>query len=129
MYLINYAFPYLIIRADKCVFNRHFLGFIGSSSGLSPVSKRASRPRFATSVPRVFRIRLINERTTKIPIFRPSRVRPSTALLKVSSKPASGYLRKGAAWRCSLIFSATRRTACPCPPTSASSRAHAARPP
>lgn len=72
------------------MFNCHFRGFIGSSSGLLPVSKRASRPRFAPSVPRVFRIRLINERTTKIPIFHPLRVRPSTALLKVSSQPASG---------------------------------------
>ena len=54
MHLINYAFPYLIIRADKCVFNCHFRGFIGSSSGLLPVSKRASRPRLAPSVPQRF---------------------------------------------------------------------------
>ena len=51
MYLINYVFPYLIIRADKYVFNCHFRGFIGSSSGLLLVSKRASRPRFAPSAP------------------------------------------------------------------------------
>ena len=67
------------------MFNCHFRGFIWASSGLSLVSKRASRPRFAPSVPRVFEIRLINERTTKTPIFRPLRVRPATALLKVSS--------------------------------------------
>ena len=51
MYLINYVFPYLIIRADKCVFNRHFQGFVRASSGLLLVSKRASRSRFAPSVP------------------------------------------------------------------------------
>lgn len=67
------------------MFNCHFQGFIGSSSGLLLVSKRASRPRFAPSAPRVFRIRLINERTAKTPIFRPLHVRPSTALLKVFS--------------------------------------------
>lgn len=33
------------------MFNCHFRGFIGSSSGLSLVSKRASRPRFAPSAP------------------------------------------------------------------------------
>lgn len=33
------------------MFNCHFRGFIGSSSGLLLVSKRASRPRFAPSVP------------------------------------------------------------------------------
>ena len=71
MYLIIYAFPYLIIRADKYVFNRHFRGFIWALSGLLLVSKRASRPRFAPSVPRVFRIRLINERTAKNPDFPP----------------------------------------------------------
>lgn len=53
------------------MFNCHFQGFIGSSSGLLLVSKRASCPRFAPSVPRVFRIRLINERTTKTPDFPP----------------------------------------------------------
>lgn len=31
------------------MFNRHFRGFVGSSSGLLLVSKRASRPRFAPS--------------------------------------------------------------------------------
>lgn len=53
------------------MFNCHFRGFIGASSGLLPVSKRASRPRLAPSVPRVFRILLINERTTKTPDFPP----------------------------------------------------------
>lgn len=33
------------------MFNCHFRGFIGSSSGLLLVSKRASRPRFAPSIP------------------------------------------------------------------------------
>lgn len=33
------------------MFNRHFRGFVWASSGLLLVSKRASRPRFATSVP------------------------------------------------------------------------------
>ena len=33
------------------MFNHHFRGFIGSSSGLLLVSKRASRLRFAPSVP------------------------------------------------------------------------------
>ena len=51
MYLINYVFPYLIIRTDKCAFNCHFRGFVWASSGLSLVSKRASRPRFAPSAP------------------------------------------------------------------------------
>ncbi len=32
------------------MFNCHFRGFIWASSGLLPVSKRASRPRFAPSV-------------------------------------------------------------------------------
>ncbi len=60
-------------------------GFIWASSGLLPVSKRASRLASLRPLSRVFRIRLINERTTKTPIFRPLRVRPSTALLKVFS--------------------------------------------
>ena len=34
MYLINYAFPYLIICVGKCVFNCHFLGFIWAFAGL-----------------------------------------------------------------------------------------------
>ena len=67
------------------MFNRHFRGFIWASSGLLLVSKRASRLRFAPPFRRVFRIRLINERTVKTPVFRPLRVRPSTALLKVFS--------------------------------------------
>ena len=53
------------------MFNCHFRGFVWASSGLLLVPKRASRPRFAPSVPRVFRIRLINERTTKNPDFLP----------------------------------------------------------
>lgn len=53
------------------MFNCHFRGIVGSSSGLLLVSKRASRLRLAPPVPRVFRIRLINERTTKNPDFPP----------------------------------------------------------
>ena len=53
------------------MFNCHFRGFVWALSGLLLVSKRASRPRFAPSVPRVFRIRLINERTPKKPRFPP----------------------------------------------------------
>ena len=34
IYLINYVFPYLIIRADKCVFNCHFRGFVWAFAGL-----------------------------------------------------------------------------------------------
>lgn len=71
MYLINCVFPYLIIRADKYMFNCHSRGFIWASSGLLLVSKRASHLRLAPSVPRVFRIRLINERTAKNPDFPP----------------------------------------------------------
>lgn len=55
-----------------------YLGFCWSPNGLHALA--SLRPfRHA------FRIRLINERSTKTPIFRPLRVRPSTALLKVSS--------------------------------------------
>ena len=48
----------------------------GALSGLRPLR-------------RVSRIRLINERTTKTPIFRPLRVRPSTALLYAHPHPAA----------------------------------------
>lgn len=67
-----------------------YLDFCRSPNGLHALA--SLRP-----FRRVFRIRLINEQTTKTPIFRPLRVRPSTAPLKVSSWPASGDLKKGAA--------------------------------
>ena len=50
MYLINYVFPYLIIRADNCVFNRHFRGFVwafaGLQTGLAPSPRSVRFPRF-----------------------------------------------------------------------------------
>ena len=55
-----------------------YLGFCWSPNGLHALA--SLRPFH-----RVFRIRLINERTTKTPIFHPLCVRPPTALLKVSS--------------------------------------------
>ena len=40
MYLINYVFPYLIIRAGKHAFNCHFRGFVwafaGPQTGFTP---------------------------------------------------------------------------------------------
>ena len=55
-----------------------YLGFCRSPNGLHVLA--SLRP-----LSHVSRIRLINEQATKTPISRPFRVRPSTALLKVSS--------------------------------------------
>ena len=53
MYLINYAFPYLIIRADKYVFNCHFRGFVwafaGLQTGLAPSLRSVRSATFLES--------------------------------------------------------------------------------
>lgn len=54
MYLINYAFQYLIIRADKYVFNCHFRGFFwafaGLQTGLAPSLRSVRSAAFSESV-------------------------------------------------------------------------------
>ena len=53
MYLINYVFPYLIIRADKYVFNCHFRGFIwafaGLQTGFTPLLRYVRSATFSES--------------------------------------------------------------------------------